>query len=59
MDELKITKKSEAVMFTVRIDKTILDFYDELASQTNRSRNEVISIALEYAKDKIKVEALV
>ena len=59
MDELKITKKSEAVMFTVRIDKTILDFYDTLAIQTNRSRNEVISIALEYAKDKIKVESLV
>ena len=29
---------------------------DDLAQKTNRSRNELIGLALEYAKDKIKIE---
>ena len=56
MDELRITRKTEPVMFTIRADKSIVDFYDELAKRTNRSRNEVIGLALEYAKDKVIVE---
>ena len=56
MDELKITKRTEPVMFTIRVDKSIVDFYDELSRKTNRSRNELIGMALEIAKDKIKVE---
>ena len=54
MDELKITKRTEPVMFTIRVDKSIVDFYDDLAQKTNRSRNELIGLALEYAKDKNK-----
>ena len=57
MDELKITRKTEPVMFTIRVDKSIVDFYDDLARKTNRSRNELIGLALEYAKVKIKVES--
>ena len=56
MDELKITKRTEPVMFTIRVDKSIVDFYDDLAQKTNRSRNELIGLALEYAKDKIKIK---
>ena len=56
MDELKITKRTEPVMFTIRVDKSIVDFYDELSRKSNRSRNELIGMALEFAKDKIKVE---
>ena len=56
MAELKITKRTEPVMFTIRVDKSIVDFYDELSRKTNRSRNELIGMALEFAKDKIKVE---
>ena len=56
MEELKITKKTEPVMFTIRIDKSIVDFYDNLSKETNRSRNELIAMALEFAMDKIKVE---
>ena len=56
MDELKITKRTEPVMFTIRVDKSIVDFYDELSRKTNRSRNELIGMALDFAKDKIKVE---
>lgn len=56
MDELRIKKLSEPVTFTIRVDKSIVDFYDDLAGKTNRSRNELIGLALEYAKDKIIVE---
>lgn len=56
MDELRIKKLSEPVTFTIRVDKPIVDFYDDLAGKTNRSRNELIGLALDYAKDKIIVE---
>ena len=56
MDELKISKRTEPVMFSIRIDKSLVDFYDRLAQQTNRSRNEVIGMSLEFARDKIKIE---
>lgn len=56
MDELKVFKKTEAVMFTLRIDRSILDFYDRLAQQTGHSRNELLGLALNYAKDKFLVE---
>ena len=57
MDELKIKKLTEPVMFTIRADKSIVDFYDDLARRTNRSRNELIGLALDFAKDKIIVES--
>ena len=56
MDELKISKKTEPVSFTIRVDHSILDFYDNLARVTNRSRNELIGLALDYAKDKFMIE---
>ena len=56
MNELKIKKLTEPVTTTIRVDKSILDFYDDLAGKTNRSRNELIGLALDYAKDKIIVE---
>ena len=57
MDELKIKKLTEPVMFTIRVDKSIVDFFDDLARRTNRSRNELIGLALDFAKDKIIVES--
>ena len=56
MNELKITRRTEPVMFTIRVDKSIVEFYDDLARQTNRSRNELIGMALEFAMDRIKVD---
>ena len=56
MDELRIKKLSEPDTFTIRVDKSVVDFYDDLAGKTNRSRNELIGLALDYAKDKIIVE---
>lgn len=57
MDELKIKKLTEPVTFTIRVDKSIVDFYDDPARRTNRSRNELIGLALDFAKDKIIVES--
>ena len=57
MDELKIKKLTEPVTFTIRVDKSIVDFYDDLARRTNHSRNELIGLALDFAKDKIIVES--
>lgn len=56
MDELRIKKLTEPVMFTIRVDRSIVEFYDDLARKTNHSRNELIGLALDYAKDKIKIE---
>lgn len=56
METLKISKKTEPVMFTIRVDKSIVDFYDDLAKKTNRSRNELIGMALDFAKDKIRID---
>ena len=56
METLKISKKTEPVMFTIRVDKSIVDFYDDLAKKTNRSRNELIGLALDFAKDKIQID---
>lgn len=54
-DQINISKKTEPVMFTIRVDKRIVDFYDELAVKSNRSRNELIAMALEYSMDKFNV----
>lgn len=54
-DSIKISKRTQSVMFSIRVDKSILDYYDDLAVKTNRSRNELISIALEFAKDKFDI----
>ena len=56
MDELKISRRTEPVMFTIRIDRSVLEFYDRLARATNRSRSELLGLALDYAKDKFLVE---
>ena len=56
METLKISKKTEPVMFTIRVDKSIVDFYDDLAKKTNCSRNELIGLAPDFAKDKIQID---
>lgn len=58
VEELKILKKTQPTMFTIRVDKTIVDFYDKLAADTNRSRNEVISMALEHMMKNIKIDSI-
>jgi predicted transcriptional regulator len=39
-------KEDKSVTISIRIDKVIQDKFDELAKQSNRSRNELINMAL-------------
>ena len=49
-DDFIITpKEDKSVTLTIRIDKSTQDQFDILAQKSNRSRNELINLALEYA----------
>ena len=50
-----IPKDDMAVTMTIRIDRTIQERYNELAAKTNRSRNELIGMALKYALDHMEI----
>ena len=41
---------------TIRIDRTLQQEYNELSAKTNRSRNELISMALRYALDNMELK---
>ncbi|HJC56888.1 MAG TPA: ribbon-helix-helix domain-containing protein [Candidatus Eisenbergiella intestinipullorum] len=57
MDKLVITpKESKTITMTIRIDKSLQDKYNELAVQTNRSRNELISMALQFALEHMEIK---
>lgn len=50
MEKFIITpKKDKTVTMTIRIDRALQEKYNELSARTNRSRNELISMALQYA----------
>ncbi len=58
MDMFVITPKDvKTVTMTIRIDRTLQEEYNELASKTNRSRNELISMALRYALDNMELKS--
>ena len=44
-------KEDKSVTMTIRIDRALQEKYNDLAARTNRSRNELISMALRYALD--------
>lgn len=41
---------------TIRIDRILQERYNILSAQTNRSRNELIGMALEYALDNMEIK---
>ncbi len=41
---------------TIRIDKELQEKYNLLSAQTNRSRNELIGMALQYALDNMEIK---
>jgi len=47
-------KEDKSVTMTIRVDKLIQEKFDELAKQSNRSRNELINMALQYALQNVK-----
>ncbi len=53
-DDFIVTPKEKSVTITIRVDKAIADNLDELALKSDRSRNELINMALEYALKNVK-----
>ena len=51
-----VPKEDKAVTMTVRIDRSLQEKYNELAARTNRSRNELIGMALQYALDNMEIK---
>ena len=60
-ENLKITKKplkgdDGYKTFSIRIKNELIDEIDKISSLTNRSRNELIGILLEYATKNCEIE---
>lgn len=47
-------KEDKSVVMTLRLDKDLQDEFDKLAAQSNRSRNELMCMALRYALEHLK-----
>lgn len=57
MEKFIITpKKDKTVTMTIRIDRALQEKYNELSARANRSRNELISMALQYALDNMELK---
>lgn len=57
MNKFVVTpKEDKSVTMTIRIDRTLQDEYNKLSIKTNRSRNELISMALRYALDNMELK---
>ncbi|SFE20543.1 hypothetical protein SAMN02910327_00620 [Peptostreptococcaceae bacterium pGA-8] len=57
MEKFIVTpKEDKSVTMTIRIDRSLQEEYNNLAVKTNRSRNELISMALKYALDHMEVK---
>jgi len=54
-DDFIVTpKEDKSVTITIRIDKALQVKLDDLANKSNRSRNELINMALDYALKNVK-----
>lgn len=57
MEKFIITpKEDKTVTMTIRIDKNLQEAYNSLSLKTNRSRNELINLALRYALNHMEVK---
>ncbi len=57
MEKFIITpKEDKTVTMTIRIDRALQEEYNNLSANTNRSRNELISMALQYALDNMELK---
>lgn len=49
-------KEDKSVTMTTRIDKNLQERYNDLSDKTNRSRNELINMALRYALENMELK---
>ena len=56
-DSIKIKKRGEDNhrVISIRIGADLLDKLDEIAGESNRSRNEVINLILEHGVEDIEI----
>lgn len=47
-------KEDKSVIMTLRIDKSLQEEYDILSQKSDRSRNELMCMALRYALDNLE-----
>ena len=56
MNKFVITpKEDKTVTMTIRIDANLQEEYNKLSAKTNRSRNELINMALQYALENMEI----
>lgn len=57
MEKFIVTpREDKTVTMTIRIDRTLQERYNDLSARTNRSRNELIGMALQYALDHMELK---
>ena len=57
MEKFIVTpKEDKTVTMTIRIDRVLQERYNQLSAQTNRSRNELIGMAPQYALDHMELK---
>lgn len=57
MEKFVITPKEDStVTMTIRIERELQEQYNQLSARTNRSRNELITMALRYALDNMELQ---
>lgn len=57
MEKFVVTPREDKnVTMTIRIDRNLQEKYNDLAAKTNRSRNELIGMALQYALDNMEIK---
>ena len=57
MKEFIITpKEDKTVTMTIRIERALQEEYNDLSAKTNRSRNELIGMALRYALENMTLQ---
>lgn len=56
MEKFIVTpREDKTVTMTIRIDRTLQERYNDLSARSNRSRNELIGMALQYALDHMEL----
>ena len=57
MEKFIITpKEDKSVTMTIRIDRSVQERYNDLSARTNRSRNELINMALQFALEHMEIQ---
>ena len=51
-----INYKGDSSVISLRLSNDLISKFDEIANETGRTRNEILSMALEYALSNVKIK---